>query len=251
MEIPRETIKKIVFDYTVNTQECSLTLWYGFASSVLQDYEPYLMVRTLRDFWMPKLQAVLLDSGQVGGARAYCPHRRQRGTAVAYGGTPTTDEVTQNMPGGISLLFRMFQSDRPSKLQKRVYVPCGVETAVTNGSWVFSPPLSTAVVAFRDALYARIPMPGNSSEQPAIPCIRSTTALGGGSPELPKYYSVEDALLNARPAQRRSRQLSNVFAWTGAAQGAIPEGDPIMWAPTPGFRNPETVPPVVAPPAEV
>jgi len=242
VEIPRVTIKKCVIDYTINTQECTLTLYYGFAETNLQDYEAQRISDRVLAFWQPKLQDLLVDSGQVGGCRTYSPHRRQLGTGASHGGTPTTDEVTQNMAGSVALLFRCFQQDRPARLQKRVYLPCGREDKVVNGLWDLSGAYGTIVDAFRGALSTRLEVPGVSPSTPAIPCIRSTTVLGGATALEPRYYSIEDATTNPRPAQRRSRQLSNQFSWSGAAQEADPELDDLTWTPTPNTFDYDAVP---------
>jgi hypothetical protein len=224
MFIPRNSVRKFVIDYMCNSQECSLTLHYGFALGAPRASEPSSIAAFLLSFWMPKLQAWIGDQGFIGGGRVYCPHEPHFGAGAAHGQTVPNPEVSQGFSPAFAVLLRAFQVDRPSKIQKRVYLPVPSESAVVQSTLVVSGAQGNALQAIRTALFTRIGVPFGGVGANAIPCVPTRSIVGVAPGEDVSYWSLEDATYTTRLAQRRSRQLRNQFAWDAA--GAFVSADP-------------------------
>jgi len=245
MELLRQTVRKCVFDYLSNSQECTFTMHYGFASTVNRVTNVYELAQYVLGFWAPRLQNCLGDTGQVGGVRVYAPHERHRGSAGARWTTPGTAYTQETAVPGLAVLFRGLQTDVPQRIQKRAYIPIRTEAHLVSGLLGSDAATGAAIEAFRLGIFARLNVPTAGPPIEAIPCVPDAQPPIDDVKQPPRYYSLQDAVAGQRPAQRRSRQLRGQFAFNGVdLANPAPPGD-MSFLPLPGYFNPEVAPPIV------
>jgi len=245
MELLRQTVRKCVFDYLSNSQECTFTMYYGFSSTTNRVTNVYELAQYVLGFWAPRLQNCLGDTGQVGGIRVYAPWERHRGSAGARWTTPATAYTNETAVPGLAVLFRGLQTDRPQRLQKRAYIPIRTEAAIVNGLLGSDAGTNAAIESFRLGMFARLNVPTAGPPIEAIPCVPESQPDVGGVPQPQRFYSLQDAVAGQRPAQRRSRQLRGQYAFNGVdLANPAPPGE-MSFLPLPGFFNFEVAPPIV------
>ena len=215
MRIAANTVRRLCLDYTANTQECSLTLYYGFGSESTRLRAPDAILPYMLEFWAPKLQQMLGDMGEVGGARMYSDEEPEWGTDAQHWHNPATDELIESTAPCLAVQFNCYQADVVQRIQKRVYLPISKESSIVDGKYAPAGGDKTNADNFAFALAAQLTIPNDPTPVVAIPVIKTNSLLGAASPDQAAYYTLWNAKYNEWPAQKRSRQLRNQFSWNG------------------------------------